>query len=68
MANPKIDIHGNKHWYNNAGQLHREDGPAAEYENGTKFWYKNGTKDEWDVHPLRIEYVIQKNLKLILHD
>jgi hypothetical protein len=27
-------------WYKN-GKLHREDGPAIEY-NGTKEWYKNG--------------------------
>ena len=28
-------------WYLN-GKLHREDGPACEYANGTKCWYKNG--------------------------
>ena len=30
-----------KRWYKN-GLLHREDGPAVEFFNGTKFWYKNG--------------------------
>ena len=30
-----------KHWYLN-GKLHREDGPAIEYANGTKDWYLNG--------------------------
>ena len=29
------------HYYKN-GKLHREDGPASEYKNGTKFWYLNG--------------------------
>jgi hypothetical protein len=24
------------------GQLHRKKGPAVEYKNGDKFWYKNG--------------------------
>jgi hypothetical protein len=24
------------------GRLHREDGPAIHYVNGTKFWYLNG--------------------------
>jgi len=28
-------------WYVN-GELHRKDGPAAEYINGSKFWYING--------------------------
>ena len=29
-------------WYNLEGQLHREDGPAREYADGTKKWYRNG--------------------------
>ena len=40
--NPEIDVYGNKFWYNSLGQHHREDGPAIEYTNGDKFWYKNG--------------------------
>ena len=28
-------------WFNKANQLHRLDGPAVEYADGTKFWYKN---------------------------
>jgi hypothetical protein len=38
----KIDNDGNKYWINEKGELHREDGPAIEYANGDKFWYKNG--------------------------
>jgi hypothetical protein len=30
-----------KFWYLN-GELHREDGPAAEYSDGKKYWYLNG--------------------------
>jgi hypothetical protein len=26
------------------GQLHREDGPAVEHDNGTKEWFKNGLR------------------------
>jgi hypothetical protein len=37
----KIDRFGNKRWYKN-GKLHREDGPAVEYANGTKVWCLNG--------------------------
>jgi len=40
--NPVVDRRGNKHWYNENNKLHREDGPAAEYADGTKRWYING--------------------------
>ena len=40
--NPEIDKDGTKLWYLN-GQLHREDGPAVEYPDGTKYcWFLNG--------------------------
>ena len=39
---PKIDEKGTKRWYNAEGQLHRLDGPAIEYANGSKEWYKEG--------------------------
>lgn len=29
-------------WKNDAGQIHREDGPAVEYDDGSKFWFVNG--------------------------
>ena len=29
-------------WYNLEGQLHREDGPAFEWPDGSKEWYING--------------------------
>jgi len=29
-------------WRNEAGQLHREDGPAIEWADGTKSWWVNG--------------------------
>ena len=31
-----------KEWYNLDRQLHREDGPACEWNDGTKHWYQNG--------------------------
>ena len=37
----KVDEFGTKRWYVN-GKLHREDGPAVEYANGSKHWYLNG--------------------------
>jgi hypothetical protein len=41
MNNPEIDHCGTKRWYNEKGDCHREDGPAIEYADGTKSWYKN---------------------------
>ena len=37
----KVFDSGSKHWYLN-GELHREDGPAIEYADGTSAWYLNG--------------------------
>ena len=37
----RIDILGNHRYINEQGQIHREDGPAVIYTDGTKFWYIN---------------------------
>ena len=37
-----IDENGDKYWRNKEGELHRIDGPAIEYGDGTKEWHKNG--------------------------
>ena len=39
----KLTINGDKEWRLPNGLLHREDGPAFEY-NGTKVWYTNGKR------------------------
>jgi len=39
---PEVDKYGTTWWYNEDGELHREDGPAVEYVDGTKHWYING--------------------------
>jgi len=33
---------GDKYWFNDQNKLHREDGPAAEFADGTKHWYQHG--------------------------
>jgi hypothetical protein len=33
---------GNKFWRNDSGELHREDGPAIEWDDGSKEWWVNG--------------------------
>ena len=40
----KIDNDGNKWYFSNKEmtKLHREDGPAVEYVNGSKLWYRDG--------------------------
>jgi len=38
----KIQSDGTIKWHNEAGRLHREDGPAIEWADGTKYWCLNG--------------------------
>ena len=33
---------GSKVWRNEKGEAHRSDGPAIEYADGRRMWYKNG--------------------------
>jgi hypothetical protein len=41
-------------WYNDAGELHRENGPAIEWEDGEKVWALHGkTVTEHDVAAYR---------------
>jgi len=49
-SNSKIYIneYGTKIYYNPKCQVHREDGPAREYVNGDKFWYKEGKRHRVD--------------------
>ena len=44
----RTDRHGNKYWENEEGELHRTDGPAIEFSNGSKFWYQNGKRHRED--------------------
>jgi hypothetical protein len=38
----KVEFVDRIEYKNEQGQLHREDGPACEYNNGSKSWYING--------------------------
>ena len=46
----EIDIHGNKFYCKDKEMkiLHREDGPAVELSNGSKFWWLNGERHRED--------------------
>ena len=37
-----VDRHGTRRYYNSAGVLHRNDGPAIEFPNGLNYWFQNG--------------------------
>jgi len=37
-----IGPEGTKRYYDENGEFHREDGPALEWPNGIKVWYKHG--------------------------
>ena len=37
----KVNKRGDKRYYNAEDQLHREDGPAVEWNNGSKEWWLN---------------------------
>ena len=37
----KINKDG-RFWYNDEGKLHKDNGPAAEWSDGTKEWFLNG--------------------------
>jgi hypothetical protein len=38
-----VSADGREFWLNAEGKLHRDDGPAVEYGDGSKAWYRNGT-------------------------
>ena len=44
----RIDKNGNRMWFNEKGEYHRENGPAVEYNNGGKCWYINGVAHRED--------------------
>ena len=44
----EVDISGTRWYYNSAGQLHRDDGPAVEHSDGTMLWYQNGLRHRTD--------------------
>ena len=44
----EVDFMGTRRYYNGEGQLHRDDGPAVEWHDGTKSWYQNGLRHRTD--------------------
>jgi hypothetical protein len=48
MINPKIKSSGDQCWRNKAGCLHRENGPAIIYHDGSMEWLINGDNHRTD--------------------
>jgi hypothetical protein len=48
MSTLIIDVNGIKRWYNQNGQLHRLNGPAVEYTDGSKEFYQNDQRHRQD--------------------
>jgi len=44
----RIYDNGMRKYFNKAGQRHREDGPAIEWANGSKFWFINDQRHRED--------------------
>ena len=44
----EVDARGTRWYYNSAGQLHRDEGPAIERADGTRYWYQNGLRHRTD--------------------
>jgi len=40
----KINKDGTRYWFDSEKQRHREDGPAVEFAQGSKYWYKHGRR------------------------
>ena len=43
-----VETNGTRRWYNESDQLHRIDGPAVEFANGSKIWCQNGKTHRTD--------------------
>jgi hypothetical protein len=43
-----VDARGTRRYYNSAGQLHRTNGPAVEWSDGTKSWYQYDIRHRTD--------------------
>ena len=63
MITKDIDEYGNIGYYNEQGQLHREDGPAIEWADGYKDWYLNDKRySEQEFN----DFLLKKRLQRIM--
>lgn len=55
----KIDEDGNRIWRNGWKNLHREDGPAVEHEDGYKAYYRDGRRHRIEGPAVQLEHCKQ---------
>ena len=60
----KVRADGTKEWYLN-DKLHREDGPAIEYDNGYKAWYLNDKEVTKEEHKRMTSPVVEMTMEEI---
>ena len=65
-----VNEYGNVRWYKpGTDELHREDGPAVEWADGSKFWYINGeqlTEQEFkDMLSDRNAFILKKAAQIL---
>jgi hypothetical protein len=63
MSYNLIDYEGNIFCFNDDGEYHREDGPAAEYANGYKEWWLNNIECTHQEYKIKMR---SKKLKQII--
>ena len=69
----QVEVNENGTFWKLNGNLHREDGPAIEYANGTKEWWLNGkqyTEEEFNRATKNDvpEYTMEEAINLIGHE
>ena len=52
----EVDSYGHRFYYNNAGEWHRENGPAIISERGDKYWYQNNRLHRTDGPAVEYSY------------
>ena len=60
-----VDGYGNQFWYKDEKLLHRNDGPAEIWADGSQFWYKDGKLHREDgpakIYPDGLQYWFKNN-------
>lgn len=69
IGGPAVEnaLEGYREWYQN-GERHREDGPALEYESGTKYWfYRDAPLDKYVVNLIKkVEDYLYNSIKVLI--
>jgi hypothetical protein len=70
----EVDDYGNIRYFNSKRVLHRTDGPAFEYKNGSRVWYINGKYHRLDgpaaewANGQKFWYILNKHMLKYKHN